>query len=180
MPPVRRVDVFAYRVRLTWPCSSRRLVEQSSDQLPFCESQQERARQPQHQHRFSCCVGESRALSDRNAGRHDARQRVPRVRTGSRPFPTACGEGKCITGPAGPCRNCPGRHCTKRRGSASRPCHVTNRRCAASARRRQIGTTSSSPAWRSNVQRPPLTVQAYALRGTYVARCLGGRDGFRH
>jgi len=41
------------------PCSARRQLEQQSCQLPFCQPQQEHARQPEQQHRVSCC----RALS---------------------------------------------------------------------------------------------------------------------
>jgi retron-type reverse transcriptase len=42
-------------------CSSRRLLEQQSEELPICKSQQEHARQPEQQQRVSCC---SPALSD--------------------------------------------------------------------------------------------------------------------
>jgi len=42
-------------------CSSRRLLEQQSEELPICKSQQEHARQPEQQQRVSCCAP---ALSD--------------------------------------------------------------------------------------------------------------------
>ena len=42
------------------PCSARRQLEQQSRELPVCEPQQEHARQPEQQHRVSCC----RALFD--------------------------------------------------------------------------------------------------------------------
>jgi RNA-directed DNA polymerase len=37
-------------------CSSRRLLEQQSNELPFCESQQEHARQPEQQQRIPGCL----------------------------------------------------------------------------------------------------------------------------
>ena len=53
------------------PCSSRRLLEQQSEELPLCESQQEHARQPEQQQRVPCCRP---ALStDRS---HQARNRM--------------------------------------------------------------------------------------------------------
>ena len=42
-------------------CCSRRVLEQQSEELPISESQQQRARQPEQQQRFSCCRP---ALSD--------------------------------------------------------------------------------------------------------------------
>ena len=51
-------DVRESGIRLNRPCSSRRFVEQQRAEPPFRVSQQEQARQPQRQHRFSCFGGD--------------------------------------------------------------------------------------------------------------------------